>query len=148
MTDDTEEKFSFHTTDVEVLPIQNQETAYEKWLLGVTTEENKFVEHISYIFCSDDYLLDINKRYLNHDFYTDIITFPYQQGEVLESDIFISTDRVKENARLFNIPFEEELRRVMVHGVLHLMGYDDHAEDKEREMRQKEEYYIQQFLNN
>jgi rRNA maturation RNase YbeY len=145
VTEADQEKISFHTTDIDILPVEGLESAYEKWLLQVALNERKSIEHISYIFCSDEYLLDMNRRYLQHDYYTDIITFPYQQGDVLESDIFISVDRVRENARLFAIPFEEELRRVMVHGLLHLAGYDDHADEKTTEMRQKEEEYMRTF---
>ena len=142
MTLDSEDLISFHTIDIDHSPIEAQEGRYIEWMLNVVKNEKKSIEHLSFIFCSDQHLLDINRQYLNHDYYTDIITFPYQQGEILESDIFISIDRVSENAILYNIPMEEELKRVMVHGVLHLMGYDDHEEGNEKIMRLKEDEYI------
>lgn len=145
MTKSDQEKISFHNTDIDVLPVEGHEAAYENWLVQVAVDEETIIDHISYIFCSDEYLLNINRQYLNHDYYTDIITFPYQQGEIIESDIFISVDRVAENARLFAISFEEELRRVMVHGVLHLIGYDDQSEEHKITMRQKEEFYMKSF---
>ena len=95
------------------------EQAYEDWLSEVITSENKTEGEINYIFCDDDYLLEINKQYLDHDTLTDIISFDYSIGNDLHGDIFISIERVRDNALDFSVPFEEELRRVMVHGVLH-----------------------------
>jgi len=141
----TEDLISFHTTDIDLSPLEGQEDKHRRWLLQVVKNEGKSIEHLSYIFCTDEYLLNINRKYLKHDYYTDIITFPYQQGDILESDIFISIDRVTENAKLFNIPKDEELRRVMVHGVLHLIGYDDHGEQNQKLMRQKEDEYLQKW---
>ena len=94
------------------------------------------------IFCSDPYILDINQRYLQHDYFTDIITFDYCEGKVLSGDLFISIDTVRENAAEYGASFEEELNRVMVHGLLHLIGYDDHTPAEQQEMRSKEDYYL------
>ncbi|MBO4634137.1 MAG: rRNA maturation RNase YbeY [Bacteroidales bacterium] len=113
-----------------------------RWLKAVATAEKKQVGDISIIFCSDNYLLDINKQYLQHDYYTDIITFDYCEGSTLSGDLFISIDSVRENASFYGVSFEEELNRVMVHGVLHLIGYDDHTEDDIAMMRAKENQYL------
>ena len=96
------------------------------------------------IFCSDEYLLDVNRKYLNHDYYTDIITFDYCEGPVLSGDLFISVDSVRENASFYGTEFADELNRVIVHGLLHLIGYDDHAEADIATMRAKENYYLSQ----
>ena len=98
---------------------------------------------VCYIFCSDEYLYNLNQEYLNHDTYTDIITFPYSEPPLVEGDIFISIDRVKENASQFGAPFEQELHRVMIHGVLHLCGYSDKSPDEEALMRKKEDEALQ-----
>jgi probable rRNA maturation factor len=134
----------FFAEDVEN-PIASQEEKYNQWLMDVATSENKIIENISYIFCSDDYLLDINIKHLNHDYYTDIITFPYKEGDFIESDIFISTDRVAENAQEYGETFENELKRVMVHGILHLIGYKDKSPEQSEKMRAKEDEYIARF---
>jgi rRNA maturation RNase YbeY len=121
------------------------EQAYEDWLSEVITSENKTEGEINYIFCDDDYLLEINQQYLDHDTLTDIISFDYSIGNDLHGDIFISIDRVKENALDFNVSFQEELKRVMVHGVLHYCGYKDKSERDEKLMRQKEDEKIMMF---
>jgi len=108
------------------------------WLQAVASREGSEIKQLSYMFCSDDFLLGINKQYLNHDYYTDIITFPYIQGPILESDIFISIDRVKDNADRLEVPFQTELLRVMAHGVLHLIGYKDKSDEESAIMRSKE----------
>ena len=109
------------------------------WLLKLILSFDKDLENINYIFCSDDYLLEINKTYLNHDYYTDIITFPYRQDDVVESDIFISLDRVLENSTELNVSFEDELHRVIVHGVLHLCGLKDKSDEEASRMRKAED---------
>lgn len=109
-----------------------------KWISEVCQTEMKSVSYLNFIFCSDEYLLEINKTYLKHDYYTDIVTFPYTDEKFISGDIFISIDRVKENAYQLNIEFEKELHRVMIHGVLHLLGYDDHSEMLRMSMRAKE----------
>ena len=109
-----------------------------KWLSKVIQLENCKEGDINYIFCNDDYLYNLNVEFLNHDTFTDIISFDYTVGKELHGDIFISTDRVKENAENFNQTFEDELRRVMVHGVLHLVGFNDKSEEEQKRMRVEE----------
>ena len=122
-----------------------EEISYESWIERVIESENKKLEEISYIFCDDDYMLDINMKYLDHDTYTDIISFDYSVGNILQGDIYISTHRVEENSREFNVSFEEELRRVIIHGVLHLCGYKDKTEEESALMRLKEEEKLKLF---
>ena len=118
---------------------------YEKWIERVIASEEKKLEEISYIFCDDEYLLNLNEEFLKHDTYTDIITFDYSVGKILQGDIYISTERVKENSDEFNVSFEEELRRVIIHGVLHLCGYKDKTKEQSLLMRQKEEEKMELF---
>lgn len=127
------------------LPFSGEEKKYVDWLIKVAQNENKEIEALTYVFCSDEYLIEINRKYLNHDYYTDIITFPYKEGDVIESDIFISLDTVSSNAEKYNQPFEVELRRVIVHGLLHLMGYDDETDEDVVLMRKKEEDCLSLF---
>jgi probable rRNA maturation factor len=136
---------SFFTEDNVAHPFPENEADFINWLSNVAKEENKSISTLNYIFCSDDYLLDINIKYLGHDYYTDIITFPYKEGDELESDLYISLDRVKENAHDFMVTFDNELKRVMVHGLLHLMGYGDKSSDQTKIMREKEDHYIEKF---
>ena len=114
-----------------------------RWLKMVAESEIKRVGDISIIFCSDNYILDVNVKYLQHDYFTDIITFEYCEGEKLSGDLFISIDSVRENARYYGSEFEDELNRVIVHGLLHLIGYDDHTEEDQKIMRSKEDYYLE-----
>lgn len=108
----------------------------------MTKKEKKSVGYINYIFCSDNYLLEINKDYLNHKTLTDIITFDNSDGTLIESDIFISIERVRENAIKFDTTFQLELYRVLIHGILHLCGYKDKNEEEKNLMREKENKYI------
>lgn len=117
--------------------------ANNRWLKIVAGSEIRKIGDINVIFCSDNYILDVNMKYLQHDYFTDIITFDYCEGKVLSGDLFISVDSVRENSIEFGTDFEEELHRVIVHGVLHLIGYDDHTEEDKKVMRQKENYYLQ-----
>lgn len=112
------------------------------WLSNVCVSENKVCGPISIIFCSDDYLLEVNKEYLDHDYYTDIITFDYTINNEVSGDLFISIDRVKENSTTFDVTFQKELYRVLVHGVLHLCGYCDKSVSEEKIMRSKEDFYL------
>ena len=112
------------------------------WITETINLEEKSIGDISFIFCSDDYLLEVNKKYLTHDYYTDIITFDYVEGGLISGDIFISIDRVKENAKLFSTSVENELNRVLVHGVLHLLGYKDKIKKDKTLMTFKENYYL------
>ena len=108
------------------------------WYTSIALQENKELGELTLIFCSDDYLLDINREHLNHDYFTDIITFDYSDFPIVSGDLFISIDRVKENAVDFNVSFEHELHRVIIHGFLHLCGYLDKSEEDELIMRSKE----------
>lgn len=118
------------------------------WIILSIKNEFFFEGDISYIFCSDDYLLNINKEYLKHDFFTDIITFDYSEEKIISGDIFISVDRVNENADKYKISLENEFLRVIVHGVLHLMGYDDKNLADKIEMTKKEDFYINRYFKN
>ncbi len=115
------------------------------WITDTAISENKETGEITVIFCDDQYLLEINKKYLNHDYYTDVITFDYSEGNLISGDIFISKDRVKENASFYNVSFENELKRVIIHGVLHLLGYKDKEESQQKIMRQKENEYLEKY---
>jgi rRNA maturation RNase YbeY len=113
-----------------------------RWLKLVAESEIRRLGDISVIFCSDNYILDVNIKYLGHDYFTDIITFDYCEGDRLSGDLFISIDSVRENAAHYGTEFEDELNRVIVHGILHLIGYDDHTAAQKKEMRAKEDYYL------
>ena len=115
------------------------EAKVKKWLSEVILRREKHVGNISYLFCGDEYLLGVNQQYLNHDTYTDIITFDYVAADLISGDIMISVDRVGENAEKFGVPFEQELHRVIVHGVLHLLGQGDKTESEATGMRRLEE---------
>jgi rRNA maturation RNase YbeY len=115
------------------------------WLSAVILSENKKEGEINYVFCDDDYLHKINLEYLNHDTLTDIISFDYSMGDELHGDIFVSVERVKDNASDFQVSFQEELKRVLVHGVLHYCGYKDKREADELLMRSKEDEKIVLF---
>ncbi|MFM7017437.1 rRNA maturation RNase YbeY [Flavobacterium sp.] len=123
----------------------SNEEQFSNWISRVIASEEKREGEISYIFCDDDYLLNLNEQYLNHDTLTDIISFDYSMGDEIHGDIFISTERVKDNANDFKVFFEEELKRVMVHGVLHYCGYKDKTEEDEALMRSKEDEKIKMF---
>jgi len=125
--------------------LQN-ETSISKWLIAAVGNENKTIGEINYIFCEDDYLLKKNQEYLNHDTLTDIITFDYSEENKLSADIFISVERVKENALIFAVPFEQELKRVIIHGILHLIGYKDKSEEEAKIMRNKEDFYLSKIV--
>ncbi|MEM6343196.1 MAG: rRNA maturation RNase YbeY [Bacteroidota bacterium] len=131
------ETILFHTEEINFSLADAEKI--KQWLLTLVAQHEQSVHELNYIFCSDEYLLGLNKQYLAHDYYTDILTFPYEHPEEtgLWSDIYISIDRVRENAQSFQSNFEDELHRVMAHGVLHLLGFDDHGE-AEPEMRQQE----------
>lgn len=120
-----------------------QKMLNNRWLKMVAGSEMRRLGAINIIFCSDNYILDVNMKYLQHDYFTDIITFDYCEKDVLSGDLFISIDSVRENAQFYGTEFADELNRVMVHGLLHLIGYDDHNEADIAEMRQKENYYLE-----
>lgn len=113
-----------------------------KWLKLIAESEIRRLGDINVIFCSDNYILDINRRFLSHDYFTDIITFDYCEADILNGDLFISVDSVSENAITYGEGFQRELFRVIVHGLLHLIGYDDHSKKQQKEIRAKEDYYL------
>ena len=120
-------------------------TKANDWIEKIIQSENKRLGNINYIFCDDAYLLKVNQDYLQHDYFTDIITFDYVKGKTISSDIFISLQRVSDNAQLHKKDFNNELYRVLAHGILHLCGYKDKSEDEIKIMREKEDYYLSQF---
>lgn len=123
----------------------DNEELYSQWIQDVIISESKELGEINYIFCDDEYLLDINQQYLDHDYYTDVISFDYTENDLISGDVFISIDRVRENAKDYNVEFEEELKRVIIHGVLHYCGYCDKSEAEEQLMRNKEEEKVRLF---
>lgn len=118
---------------------------YTNWINTIINSENADLGDLSYIFCSDDYLLKLNQKYLKHNSFTDIITFDYSAQKVISGDIYISIDRIRENAVKFNEDFNKELLRVMAHGVLHLLGYNDKNKKEKEAMRAKEDEKIDMF---
>ena len=126
----------FSNSDI-YFDLQSQ-TLIKKWISEVIKTYGKKLGKINYLFCSDEYVYDANVRFLNHDTYTDIITFDYVEGNLVSGDIMISVDRVGENAKNLNVPFEQELHRVIIHGVLHLLGFKDKSESDAAIMRGKE----------
>jgi probable rRNA maturation factor len=117
------------------------------FLQALAKSERKRIDHINYIFCTDEYLLTINQQYLQHDTYTDIVTFELNApGDPLLSDIYISMDRVRENAKTYHVSSAQELCRVMFHGVLHLCGYKDKSKAEKEMMRIKEKYYLDKYM--
>ena len=123
----------------------DNESIYKDWIFRIVDSEGFELGEINYIFCDDEYLHKINVEYLNHDTLTDIISFDYSVGNILQGDIFISTERVSDNAKDFNVVFDEELKRVMSHGVLHYCGYKDKSAADETLMRSKEDEKIAMF---
>ena len=129
ITFQTEEKLNFS------LPAKEK---VKKWIIKVAKSEKRKCGKLSYFFCTDKYLHTLNKQFLGHDTYTDIITFDYSNGDEISGEIFISIDRVKENSKKYEQAFNNELMRIVIHGVLHLCGYGDKAEEQKKKMRQKE----------
>jgi rRNA maturation RNase YbeY len=121
-------------------------TDYKAWLEEIIFSEEKKPGEINYIFCDDDYLLKVNQDYLQHDYYTDIITFDYVRGRTISGEIFVSLQRISDNAATLSKNYEEELRRVLAHGILHLCGYKDKTEEEEKQMREKEDHYLAKYL--
>ncbi len=130
---------NFHTEDTK-FELQQQQ-AVEDWLRQVIKQEGSTLAELNYIFCSDEYLYQMNMDYLQHDTYTDVITFPYSE-ELVHGDVFISIERVFDNASHFDVTVADELHRVVVHGLLHLLGYHDKTEAQQAEMTQKEDTYL------
>ena len=134
-------KIDYHYNTPFRLPNEDE---YTNWIISVIQKEGHTVVRLMYAFCDDSALLEMNKAFLGHDYYTDILTFP-GEGPGVSGEIYISTDRIEENADTFGVTLEEELRRVMIHGVLHLMGYKDGTPGDIATMRQKEDESIQMF---
>lgn len=124
---------------------ESVDTDYKQWLEDLILSEEKKLGEINYIFCDDEYLLKINQDYLQHDYYTDIITFDYVKGKTISAEIFVSLQRISDNASTLSRDYEDELRRVLAHGVLHLIGYKDKTEEEEKEMRRMEDLYLAKY---
>lgn len=120
--------------------------ALAAWLISLTQEEGKPFIELNYIFCSDERLREMNVEFLNHDYYTDVITFPYSENAA-HGDVFISSERVADNAQSIGVSFDNELCRVLAHGLLHLLGYGDKTEEEQKNMRAKEDYYLAKRKN-
>ncbi|TGV00768.1 rRNA maturation RNase YbeY [Flavivirga rizhaonensis] len=123
----------------------NNKDQISSWILNTIYEETYKLEEINYVFCDDEYLHKLNVEFLNHDTLTDIISFDYSIGKLIQGDIFISIERVEDNAKDFSVSFEEELHRVIIHGILHYCGYKDKTDADAKVMREKENYYIKQL---
>lgn len=135
----------YFSEDVPFPQLKKRRTS--NWIKEVIISEEKRVGDISFIFCSDNYLLEVNKKYLDHDYFTDIITFDYVEDGQINGDIFISIDRVTENSKDFNTTLNNELHRILVHGILHLLGYKDKIEKDKMLMTEKEDYYLKVLLD-
>ena len=133
-------QISFFHEDCKRLSIKRDEI--QQRIQFLLSKEGRSCGDLSIVFCSDDYILNINKEYLSHTYYTDIITFDYSENQIVSGDLFISIDRVKENALKYQVSFKEELTRVILHGVLHLAGYKDGTKCEKEEMRLKEDFYL------
>ncbi len=123
----------------------SSEAQISNWISDTISSENFKIEEINYVFCDDEYLHKLNVEFLNHDTLTDIISFDYSIGKIIQGDIFISIERVVDNAKDFGVSFEEELHRVIIHGVLHYCGYKDKTEDDAKLMRSKENHYLSEL---
>ena len=135
-------QINFHYADVK--PLRWKVSLWKNWLKSIAANEGYKIAEINYIFCSDEYLLQVNRERLQHDYYTDIITFDLSdEPGILESDIYISTERVTDHAQKYSISFESELARVTAHGILHLCGYKDKTKAEITEMRAKEDFYLE-----
>ena len=140
-TELAEDAVQFHAEEIDFALPNSEQIVH--WIKTTITAENRQLNSLNFIFCKDTYLHKINLEYLNHDTFTDIITFPYTaEGEPIEGDIYISIDRIKENATNFEVTFLKELKRVIIHGVLHLCGYGDKSEAEQKIMTKKENFYL------
>ncbi len=134
------QKITFNFEDLS--PFLKNRGNLRLWLQASAKMEKQRINAVNYIFCSDKHLLSINKQYLNHNYFTDVITFQYDDNEGVSGDIFISYDRIKENAKEFNQSISNELHRVMAHGLLHLLGYKDKNTEQQKVMKSKEDFYL------
>ena len=136
----------FHLEGNITHPLKGKVKVYKNWLTQIAALENCIIKDIHFVFCDDEKILEINKQFLNHDYYTDIITFPYsQQKDSLKAEIYISIDTVSSNAETYDESFDSELKRVIAHGLLHMIGYNDKTEDDEKIMREKEDQCLNIF---
>ena len=133
--------FAFQTT----CTLKNR-TILKNWIKYTIEKNNKQIGEISYIFCSDEQLLEINKEFLSHDYYTDIITFDYSESDIISGDLFISIDRIKDNAKTLGLSYQEELHRVIIHGILHLLGFKDKTDEESQNMRLLENECLSNLL--
>lgn len=132
--------------DADKLAVLENRKAVKLLLLSLFDQENIVLNKLNYIFCSDEYLLEINKKYLNHDTLTDVITFPFsEEGKPVYGEVYLSVERIKENAKTFKVEYQNELLRVMIHGALHLCGYTDKTKLSKLQMHKRENYYLSQF---
>ena len=135
---------SYHLEGVEKPKICTRRTS--KWIKDVAEKHGKIVGEIAYIFCSDEYIIDVNRKFLNHDYYTDVITFDYSEGKKISGDIFISLDTVRTNAEAFNQDYYNELERIIIHGILHLCGFKDKEPNDKEEMTYQEDEAIKLLI--
>ena len=137
---------TFDSDNIEFPNIKKRETS--AWIKKIANSYNKKIGDVGYLFCNDEKILEINRQYLDHDFYTDIISFDYSEGDIISGDIFISLDTVRTNSQKYNTDYQEELYRVIIHGVLHLCGLDDKLEEDAISMREAENSALKQLYSN
>jgi probable rRNA maturation factor len=131
----------FHNQNIAFSLLQKRKVTH--WIKDIISEYNYSAGELNFVFCNDEYILQLNQKFLNHDYYTDIITFNDNLDEIVNGDIYISIDRVKENSLLFSVTFNEELKRVIIHGILHLLGFSDETDDLKKKMRNLENKALQ-----
>lgn len=137
---------TFDSDNIDFPNIKKRETS--AWIKKIANSYNKKIGNVDYLFCNDEKILEINRQYLDHDFYTDIISFDYSEGDIISGDIFISLDTVRTNSQKYNTDYQEELYRVIIHGVLHLCGLDDKLEEDAIRMRESENSALKQLYSN
>ena len=137
---------TFDSDNIDFPNIKKRETS--AWIKKIANSYNKKIGNVDYLFCNDEKILEINRQYLDHDFYTDIISFDYSEGDIISGDIFISLDTVRSNSQKYNTDYQEELYRVIIHGVLHLCGLDDKLEEDAISMREAENSALKQLYSN
>lgn len=135
----------FHYADIGYIRLEHKRKA-QQFIVDILQSENKQVNRLDYIFCSESYMLELNRTFLNHDYYTDIITFDLSVEEAITAELYIGVDTIKSNAILHNSSYKNELLRVLFHGALHLCGYKDKTKSEITLMRQKEDYYLKKYL--
>ncbi len=119
--------------------------AVKKWIISTIESKDRELEEVNIIFCSDSFLLNINREYLEHDYYTDIITFDYSEESLINGELYISVDTVKSNSEIYGVSFIHEMKRVIIHGILHLIGFKDATDEERDEMRGLEDYYLGKY---